>query len=259
MTGTVSGQSTGQWDAYWQEQAATGFISAPEEAWKALTACVDVSSLDVLDLATGTGGTAARLAAAGASVTAVDLSLRSLEVARRTFQHSAVAVTLLNADVLSLPLPDGAFDLVVSLGVMHYFRNPQPFLAEVKRVLRPGGWALIEVPQTYSPFTLYKRWRMARGSWEYGDWETEYSPTALKRLLHDNGLAPVQCYGREYYPYPYYALRHLARVERRLKRPVLPASLWQSYEGFWQRLEQSWWGLHTLRDVGVVARKINTS
>jgi len=258
MIGAVSGQSLAQWDAYWQEQAATGFISAPEEAWQALTTCVDISSLHVLDLATGTGGTAARLAAAGASVTAVDLSLRSLEVARRTAPQSVAAVALLNADVLNLPLPHETFDLVVSLGVMHYFRNPQPFLAEVNRVLRPGGWALIEVPQKYSLFTLYKRWRMAQGSWEYGDWETEYSPMALKRLLQGNGLVPVQCYGREYYPYPYYALRHLARIERRLRKPVLPASLWQSYECFWQRLEQGWWGLHTLRDVGIVARKTNT-
>ncbi len=255
MTDSKDIRASARWDAYWEAQSRTGFISAPAEPWEALCACVDVCGLRALDLATGTGGTAARLAAAGAHVTAVDLSPRSLQVAQDTARRQSVTVRFLCADVLRLPLPDQAFDLVVSLGVMHYFRSPQSFLAEVSRVLRPGGWALIEAPQKYSPFTLYKRWRMARGMWEYGDWETEYSPEELRAVLAQAGFVPRRYYAREYFPYPYHALRHLARLERKLGRRVLPASLWQAYERCWRRLERGWWGLHTLRDVGIVAQK----
>ncbi|MBE2233727.1 MAG: class I SAM-dependent methyltransferase [Anaerolinea sp.] len=255
MTQTDTAPPPDQWNAYWEEQAQTAFISAPVEPWEALCSYTAVSGMRVLDLATGTGGTAARLAAAGAAVTAVDLSERSLHIARTTAQRQATDVALLCADVLHLALPDEAFDGVVSLGVMHYFRDPRPFLAEVSRVLRLGGWALIEVPQKFSPFTLHKRWRMAQGRWEYGDWETEYSPEELRRLLSHNGFTPAQSYAREYYPYAYYALRHLAKLEQRLGLPLLPASIWQAYDRVWTRLETGWWGLHTLRDVGIVARK----
>jgi ubiquinone/menaquinone biosynthesis C-methylase UbiE len=244
-----------RWDAYWDRQAQTGFISAPDEPWRALCSCTSVSGLQVLDLGTGTGGTAARLAAAGAAVTAVDLSLRSLQIARATAHRQGVEIALLCADALRLPFQDDSFDVVVSLSVMHYFRDPTPFLAEVSRILRQDGWVLIEVPQKYSLFTLYKRWRMARGRWEYGEWETEYSPKALGQLLRRNGFVPKQFYAREYYPYLYYAVRHLAKLERRLGIPILPAPIWQAYERLWRRLEQGWWGLHTLRDVGLVARK----
>lgn len=248
-------QPLDQWDNYWHKQAQTGYVSAPDEPWKALCSCIDVSGLHVLDLATGTGGTAARLAAAGASVTAVDLSPRSLVVARNTAHRQAVNVTLLRADVLHLPLPNAAFDLVVSLGVMHYFPDPRPFLTEIIRVLRPGGCALIETPQKYNLFTLYKRWRIARGQWEYGNWETEYSPEALERLLRQNNFVPRRLYGRDYYPYAYYVLRHLDKIEQRLGTPVLPRSLWGTYDHLWTRLEQGWWGTHTLRDVGIIACK----
>ncbi len=255
MTDPKEARVSAHWDAYWEAQARTGFISAPAEPWEALCACVDVAGLQVLDLATGTGGTAARLATAGARVTAVDLSPRSLQVAQDTARRQSVTVRFLCADVLRLPLPDQAFDLVVSLSVMHYFHRPQPFLAEVNRVLRPGGWALIEVPQKYSPFTLYKRWCMARGHWEYGDWETEYSIEELKTIVRQSGFVPMRSYAREYFPYAYYALRHLQRIEGRLGRRFLPSGLWRHYEAFWRRLERGWWGLHTLRDVGIVAQK----
>ncbi len=247
--------ATATWDAYWEQMARTGYVSAPDEVWEVLSSRLSLPGLRVLDLATGTGGTAARLAAAGAQVTALDLSLRSLQIARCTAQGCRADLALVCGDVTRAPLADAAFDLIISLGVMHYFRDPAPFLAEVQRLLRPGGWALIEVPQKYSLFTIYKRRRMAQGRWEYGDWETEYSVEALRRLLAGCGLTPVSAYGREYYPYVYYALRHLQRLETRLGRRLLPAGFWRRYEAVWRRLERGWWGLHILRDIGVLTRK----
>lgn len=238
--------------------AQKGYVSAPDEVWEVLSSTLSLSGLRVLDLATGTGGIAARLAAAGAQVTALDLSLRSLQIARHTAQGCGAALSLVCGDVTHVPLAGAAFDPVISLGVMHYFRDPVPFLSEVHRLVRPAGWALIETPQKYSLFTLYKRRRMAQGQWEYGDWETEYSVEQLCRLLERTGFTPIRRYGREYYPYAYYAVRHLQKAEQRLRRKLLPQSVWHSYERLWRRLERGWWGLHTLRDVGVLAQKQGT-
>jgi len=243
------------WDAYWEEQSRTGYISAPIEVWDTIRSTLDVAGLQVLDLATGTGGTAARLSAVGAHVIAVDLSLRSLALAVKAAEAHKTLLAPVCADVQQLPFRDAVFDLVLSLGVMHYFPDPTPYLRELNRVVRLNGWVLVEVPQKYSLFTLHKRRLMAQGRWIYGDWETEYSVEGLHHLLQMHGLNPVRSYAREFYPRLYYMIRHLQKIDQRLGRRILPQSVWTTYEHLWQRLQHGWWGLHTLRDVGILAQK----
>lgn len=93
----------------------------------------------VLDVATGTGELARPAAAAGAVVTAIDLSPTLLETARRRAAGDAVDITLDLGDAEALPYEDGSFDVVVSsFGVM--FAPDQAAAAgELARVTRPGG------------------------------------------------------------------------------------------------------------------------
>jgi SAM-dependent methyltransferase len=102
----------------------------------------DVGGLTVLDLGCGTGRHALWLAAAGARVTAVDFSEGMLAEARR--KPGAEAVRFLAHDLHDpLPLPDGAFDLVVSGLVLEHLRDLGGFFREARRVLRPGGRAVV--------------------------------------------------------------------------------------------------------------------
>ena len=102
----------------------------------------DVRGRAVLDLGCGTGRHALWLAAAGATVTAVDFSEGMLAQARR--KPDAAAVRFLAHDLHEpLPFPDGAFDLVVSGLVLEHLRDLARFFGESRRVLRPGGRAVM--------------------------------------------------------------------------------------------------------------------
>jgi ubiquinone/menaquinone biosynthesis C-methylase UbiE len=102
----------------------------------------DVRGLAVLDLGCGTGRHSLWLAAAGAAVTAVDFSEGMLAEARR--KPGADAVRFLAHDLHDpLPFADGTFDQVVSGLVLEHLSDLPAFFAEARRVLKPGGRAVV--------------------------------------------------------------------------------------------------------------------
>ncbi len=97
---------------------------------------------DVLDLGTGTGEIAGRIARAwpGVGVTGVDLYPGHLELARKA--HPAAEVPNLEfqrADARSLPWPEPTFDAVLARHVLHALPDSDRVLKEARRVLHPGG------------------------------------------------------------------------------------------------------------------------
>jgi ubiquinone/menaquinone biosynthesis C-methylase UbiE len=90
----------------------------------------------ILDVGTGTGAGALRLAQRfpDATVVGVDLSEAMLEQARRN-TPAGVSITYERADASALPFADGSFDLVAHANMI-------PFFDEVARVVAPGGHAL---------------------------------------------------------------------------------------------------------------------
>lgn len=102
----------------------------------------DPRGLRVLDLGCGTGRHALWLAAAGATVTAVDFSEGMLGEARR--KPGASAVRFLVHDLHQpLPFAAGTFDLVVSGLVLEHLRDLPGFFGEAHRVLVPSGRAVV--------------------------------------------------------------------------------------------------------------------
>ena len=97
----------------------------------------------VLDVGTGTGFVAAGLASRARQVLAVDHSAAMLDVARTNLAELAIGnVELLEGDITHLALPDDTVTAVANM-VLHHAENPGEMIAEMARVVRPGGWVAI--------------------------------------------------------------------------------------------------------------------
>ncbi len=93
----------------------------------------------VLDVATGTGALATRLARAGASVTGVDLAPALVATARRLAAEEGLPIAYEVGDAEGLPFPDGTFDVVTSSVGSMFAPDHARVAAEFARVCRPGG------------------------------------------------------------------------------------------------------------------------
>ncbi|MEE1649505.1 ubiquinone/menaquinone biosynthesis methyltransferase [Brachybacterium sp. J144] len=111
----------------------------------------------VLDLAAGTGTSSAAIAHAGAKVVAADFSLGMMAEGRRR----GAPVPFVGADAQHLPFADGSFDAaVISFGLRNV-QDPRRGLAEMARVVRPGGRVVVcEFSTPSSPLfrTVYERY-----------------------------------------------------------------------------------------------------
>jgi len=103
----------------------------------------DVAGRRILDVGCGAGPVLVALRDRGAIVTGVDPSAKMLELAR---QRLGDGTALEQADLrYPLPFPGGAFDDVIACLVLHYLRDWTAPLAELRRVLAPGGRLIVAV------------------------------------------------------------------------------------------------------------------
>lgn len=93
----------------------------------------------VLDVACGTGVVAVTAARRGAAVTGVDLTPELLDVAHDNALLAQVAVDWREGDVESLPFPADSYDVVISQFGHMFAPRPDVAIAEMLRVLKPGG------------------------------------------------------------------------------------------------------------------------
>jgi demethylmenaquinone methyltransferase / 2-methoxy-6-polyprenyl-1,4-benzoquinol methylase len=96
-----------------------------------------------LDLATGTGDIAFALAARGARVVGLDITIRMIELARnKTGDVTLQPPQFLVGDMLALPFPSGSFDIVTTGYGLRNVPNLTTAIEEIGRVLSPGGQLL---------------------------------------------------------------------------------------------------------------------
>lgn len=99
----------------------------------------------VLDIGCGNGYVLWHYARHGAAVHGIDLTETALALARRRFELAGLAGDFRRTDGDAIPYPDGFFDVVCSMGVLHHIADPRPMLREAARVLRPGGELILMV------------------------------------------------------------------------------------------------------------------
>lgn len=98
---------------------------------------------DVVDVCCGTGDVALAFARTGARVVGVDFTAEMLRLARKKRPSDVHAPLFVHGDALRLPLADASADVcTVAFGIRNV-ADPAAMLSEMRRVLRPGGLALV--------------------------------------------------------------------------------------------------------------------
>ena len=130
--------------------AMTGQIEY-EHLHRYLLARVLVRGLDVVDIASGEGYGTALLSQTARSVVGVEIDAGSVSHATRAYARPGLS--FVEGDARRIPLADASADVVVSFETIEHFFEHDAFLAETRRILRPGGRLIISSPDrdVYSP------------------------------------------------------------------------------------------------------------
>jgi ubiquinone/menaquinone biosynthesis C-methylase UbiE len=106
-------------------------------------ASMTLPNAEVLEIAPGPGFLAIEMARRGLRVRAVEISKTFVEIGRRNARAEGVDVRFQQGNAAELPVKDGSVNFVVCRAAFKNFTEPVKALAEMKRVLVPGGIALI--------------------------------------------------------------------------------------------------------------------
>lgn len=147
----------------------TDLISAEwkKTAWGNLEANLDflgrthlAPPLRILEIGCGKGAMLNHLRLQGYTVTGIDVDADALAYSQAT--HPEIPVCLASGD--SLPFASGSFDAVLSFDVFEHIKDSDRHLAEVRRVLKPGGHYIVQTPNKWTniPFEILRHWKKYR-------------------------------------------------------------------------------------------------
>lgn len=190
-----------------------------------------ISGRDVLECGCGTGLILNRIRPLARRAVGVDLSPGMLEHARRRGHE------VHHASVTELPFPDASFDVACSFKVLAHVEQIELALAEMARVLRPGGHLVAEFYNPYSLRYLVKRWKPpTRISDQTNDEAvfTRYDTLAQARAYLPPSLQFRDVYGvRVFTPVSkVHDLPLLGGLFRRLEHEALTAPILRHLGGF---------------------------
>lgn len=173
----------------------------------------------VLEIGCGIGTDTMSFAAAGAHVTAVDLSEKSLELARQRAQvynlEDRVRFYHANAEQLTQTVPVEPYDLVYSFGVLHHTPSPDRAFEQIRRYTRPGSTVKAMFYYRYSWKVLSillshgrgRFWDLDRLIAQYSEAQTgcpvtySYSVRSGKKLLESHGFRVTEAWVDHIFPY----------------------------------------------------------
>ena len=189
----------------------------------------NLKGLRILEVGAGSGADSAVLSKLGAHAFAVDYATAHMIVKRwgtRLHVHQA--------DGENLPFKSGVFDLSFSQGLVEHYRNPDHIIREQVRVVRKGGFIIIDAPQRYSLYHLYKSFLVAIKCWPMG-WERSYSVFDMRMIAKHYGLKLVKTTGWGSWPISAGRIREL----KCRGWPLLPEGLLKVAEENWRKIEGS--------------------
>jgi SAM-dependent methyltransferase len=160
----------------------------------------------VLNAGAGAGSLTLRLVEQGLRVTSVDASAELCDWVRARLGPAAADNPVLRGDLERLDLPDAAFDAAVCAEVLEHLDDDAAAVAELHRVLRPGGLLAVTVPANPYRYDWTDRWAGHR---------RRYTVPGLAGLLEDAGFRSVEVAG---WGFPLTGLYHRQVYRRALRR-----------------------------------------
>src|SRR6056297_2497348 len=124
------------------DEVSRGILDAIEHAINRLE---PTAAMRILDLATGTGWTARRLAERGYDVTGADFAPEMLGAARELAGARHLGIPFVDGDAEGLPFDDGAFNALISTFGVMFTQRPEDAASEMARTLSPGGKLVLAV------------------------------------------------------------------------------------------------------------------
>jgi ubiquinone/menaquinone biosynthesis C-methylase UbiE len=146
----------------------------------------------MLDVGCGPGTYSLQLTREDRRVFAVDVSLNMLREMQQATRRRSLAVGAVNSDLVRLAVRANSIDGVVCIGVLGYVADPRVAMAEIHRVLKPGGFAVVQISNAGS----------------VTEWIEERMLPWIKQRL---GIRPAKGYGRDF-DVQAYTKRHFDRL-----------------------------------------------
>jgi SAM-dependent methyltransferase len=188
--------------AWAQEEITWGLWNVPDAE---IGSIPDIAGKDVIELGCGTGYFGAQLKRQGAHrVLGVDITPAQLQTARECEAEFGLGLEFIEANAEQIPLESAQFDLAVSEYGASIWCDPELWIAEAARLLRPGGelvflrnstLSMLCMPETGKVETSLQRpqrniWRL---EWTDDDPGVEFHPSTgdMVRLLRANGFMLV--------------------------------------------------------------------
>lgn len=126
----------------------------------------------------------------GARAFGIDIAPPTVALAKSAFPIGALRACV--SDVRAIPFRQASFDAIYSMGTIEHFAETEAAIREMARVLKPGGRAIIGVPNRHDPFLrpAFAAVLQALGLYAYG-LEKSYSRRALRDMIERAGLTVV--------------------------------------------------------------------
>ncbi|HJY98930.1 MAG TPA: glycosyltransferase [Patescibacteria group bacterium] len=163
----------------------------------------------ILEVGFGSGGDLTVLTQKGFDCTGIETSKVAYQNAKKKKQFKSF---FQNGEETTFG--DSTFDAIFHQGVLEHFKNPQKFIREQRRILKNKGMVVVDVPQKWNLFTIYKNILQFLGIW-YGGWERSYSVKELTTLLKSQAFTILKVEYRGIYPHRWGKLIYPEKIIKR--------------------------------------------
>lgn len=167
-----------------QTDPVTAYTLLGADTAELLAERLELAGASVADIGGGPGYVAEALRERGARAVTVDADLEELAL------HGRTPVDAIVADGRRLPFADGSLDAACTLNALEHVADPWGFLAELVRVVRPGGTVLVGVTNWCSPW----------GGHETSPWHYLGGERAARRYRARTGVEPKNRFGSSLFP-----------------------------------------------------------